>query len=429
MPQNKIQTPTYRHHRPTGRAMCDFYDPLTGRKRTVSLGKWQSPESRQEHARVCAEAAVGRPPAGSGLTVAELLLAFLKHAETHYRRADGTPTDELANVKQTIKVVRETHASVPAAEFGPFALKAVRQAMIDKGWSRKNINLHVGRVRRVFKYGVENELVPAGVLAALKSVPGLQCGRTTARETDPVLPVADALVDATLPHVSRHVAGLIRFQRLTGCRPGEACLLRRCDLDTSDPVWVYRPAQHKTAHRGKRRAIHVGPQAQALLAEFPTAAPGEYVFSPRREREERNTLRATNRKTKFYASRQGRQQRKAKPKRSPRERYAVASYGHAVRKGCDKAFPLPVPLARHDDETAAAWRERLTVQHKAEVEGWRKAHHWHPNQLRHSFATRMRKEYGLEAAQVTLGHTKADVTQVYAERDEELAARVAERVG
>jgi site-specific recombinase XerC len=49
--------------------------------------------------------------------------------------------------------------------------------------------------------------------------------------------------------------------------------------------------------------------------------------------------------------------------------------------------------------------------------------------LRHSFATRVRKEYGLEATQVMLGHSRADVTQVYAERDEQLAARVAAKIG
>jgi hypothetical protein len=113
--------------------LCDFYDPLTGRKRTLSLGKWQSPESRREHARICAEAAVGRPATRSGITVAELLLAFLEHAETHYRRADGTSTDELNNCKQTMRVVRELYGHTHAAAFGPLALKAVRQRMIEKG--------------------------------------------------------------------------------------------------------------------------------------------------------------------------------------------------------------------------------------------------------------------------------------------------------
>jgi integrase len=395
VPQPRIQTPTYRHHRPTGRALCDFYDPLTGRKRTVSLGAWDSPDSRREHARICAEAAVGRPPAQAGITVAELLLAFLKHAETHYRRADGTNTDELANVKQTARVLRETHAHVPAAEFGPLALKAVRQPMIDLGWSRKNINLHVGRVRRVFKYGVENEVLPAAVLTALKAVPGLQAGRTAARETAPVLPVADALVDATLSHVSRHVAGLIRFQRLTGCRPGEACLLRRCDVDTSAAVWVYRPNQHKTAHRGKVRLIHLGPKAQALLGEFPTASPDEYVFSPRREQEERSARRAANRKTKFYPSRQGWQQRKTQPKKRKRERYTTAAYGMAIRKAC----------------------KRHSLQR------------WHPNQLRHAFATAVRKGHGLDVAQALLGHDRVSTTEVYAEKTNDAAAEVVASIG
>ncbi len=57
---------------------------------------------------------------------------------------------------------------------------------------------------------------------------------------------------------------------------------------------------------------------------------------------------------------------------------------------------------------------------------------WHrlsPNQLRHSFATKVRREHGLEAAQVLLGHAMADVTQVYAERDTEKAAAVALKIG
>jgi integrase len=387
--------PSYRLHRPSGHAYSDFTDPLTGRRRSVCLGLWDSPESRAEHARLVAEVAVGRPAPAAGLTVNELLLAFLRHAQAHYRRADGTLTDEVANYKQAFRLVREAYGHTPAAAFGPLALKAVRQRMIDRGWCRRNVNQQVGRVRRVFKWGVENELVPPPVLVALKAVGGLQAGRSAAKETAPVPPVEDAVVDATLPHLNRHVAGLVRFQRLTGCRPGEAVAMRRCDLVTAGPVWVFRPPQHKVAHKNLARAVFLGPQAQALLTEFPTVSPDEYVFSPRREREERNAKRAAERTTKYYASRQGRQSRKAHPKRVPGARYTVASYGYAIRRACAKRGLEP----------------------------------WAPNQLRHSFATEVRKAHGLEAAQVLLGHARADVTQVYAERNEELAARVAGQVG
>jgi integrase len=388
--------PSYRLHTPSGKAYSDFTDPVTGVRRSVCLGPWNSPESRAEHARLCLELSTGRgSPPPAGVTVAELLLAFLRHAEQHYRRADGTPTDEVANVKQMMRVVRESHGHVPAAEFGPTALRAVRQRMIDRGWSRRNVNLHVGRVRRVFKYGVEHELVPAAVWQALRAVGGLQVGRTAARETAPIRPVADELVDRTLPLLSRQVGGLVRFQRLTGCRPGEACALRRCDIDMSGDVWVYRPPQHKTQHRGRERVIHVGPHAQALLAEFPTDSPEEYVFSPQKELAERNARRAAERTTKYYASRQGWQQRKAAPRWRRRPRYTNKSYGHAIRKACKKNG-LPA---------------------------------WAPNQLRHAFGTIVRREFGLEAAQAGLGHARADVTQVYAERDAARAAEVAAKIG
>ena len=62
-------------------------------------------------------------------------------------------------------------------------------------------------------------------------------------------------------------------------------------------------------------------------------------------------------------------------------------------------------------ETHREWWARLDKEQKTEVKRWRIAHHWHPNQLRHSYATKVRREHGLEAAQVLLGHSRADVTQ------------------
>lgn len=55
--------------------------------------------------------------------------------------------------------------------------------------------------------------------------------------------------------------------------------------------------------------------------------------------------------------------------------------------------------------------------------------HWHPHQLRHSLATAVRSKHGIEAAQVLLGHAKLDVTQIYAEKNLELARRIAEELG
>jgi integrase len=265
----------------------------------------------------------------------------------------------------------------------------------------------------------------------LTAVTGLQKGRSAARETEPVGPVNDTVVDATLPQLNRHVRGLVEFQRLTGCRPGEACAVRRCDINTGGAVWLYRPPRHKGSWRGKARTIAIGPKAQDLLREFFTPNLNDYLFSPRQAVEEVRAVRSASRRTPRYPShiRRNAARRKAKPKRTPAERYNRMSYGVAVARACDRAFPPPGDLAQRDGETRARWWARLTDAQRDEVKAWRKAHRWHPNKLRHTFATRVRKEHGLEAAQVLLGHSKADVTQVYAERDEALAVSVAAKIG
>ncbi len=272
--------PSYRKHKQSGQAVVTLTDP-SGARRDVLLGKHGTAASRQEYARVIAEweAAGRRLPAQDAqapdLSVNELALAFMSHAKEHYRRPDGTHTTEVAEYRLALRPVVHLYGNTQAAAFGPLALKAVRDLMV-QGWkhpkhgeqanlSRGVVNQRIGRIRRVWKWGVENELLPAAVLPGLQAVRGLQRGRTPARETEPVKPVAEAVVEETMPHLARHVAGLVRLLRLTGMRCGEACVMRACDIDMSGAVWLYRPAVHKTAHHGHGRTIAIGPKAQAVV--------------------------------------------------------------------------------------------------------------------------------------------------------------------
>ncbi len=334
-------TYAYKFHKPTNTARC-----WVGGK-WVSLGRYGSPESRQAHARIVAEhAGQAAPPcasvapaSGAGLNVVEVLIAFFRHATQHYRGADGKPTGELANFAAAVRPLREMFDLSPAASFGPRALKAVRERMIGAGICRDQINKRVKRIQHVFKWAESEELVPASVYHGLQTVAGLQAGRSLAVESPPVEPAADADVDATTPFLNRHVRGLVLFQRFTGCRPGEACAVRRCDLDTSGAVWLYKPPHHKTRHRGKRRTIAVGPLAQAVLSGFFTDDAGAYLFSPRLAVAEMRAELNANRKTKLYAAQVARdaRNRKAAPKRRPAERYSVGAYGFAIRKGIERA--------------------------------------------------------------------------------------------
>jgi len=196
-------------------------------------------------------------------------------------------------------------------------------------------------------------------------------------------------------------------------------------VDKTGAVWTYKPPRHKNAFRGKPRTIQIGPLAQKSLAEFATANPGDYLFSPALAVEEFRAVRAAARKT----PRSKTDAKTQKPTRTFEVKYNTDSYGLAIDRACDRAFPAPAPLRQLDGETAAEWNARLTVEQREELRTWQKANRWAPNQLRHTYATTVRAQHGLEAAQVLLGHSKADMTELYTAQNDALAASVAAQIG
>ena len=135
--------------------------------------------------------------------------------------------------------------------------------MSDAGLSRTVVNRLHRPVVRFFGWAAENELVTARrSTTGSRRSPGLRKGRTEARESEPVRPVPDAFVDAIEPHVARQVWAMVELQRLTGMRPGEVCIMRAADLDTSGRVWDYIPERHKTEHHGRERRIYLGPKVR-----------------------------------------------------------------------------------------------------------------------------------------------------------------------
>jgi integrase len=405
-------------------ACVSLPDGANGR-RDILLGKYGTKESRIEYARVIAEwqTADRRLPNATGtsspdLTINELLERYLPHAERHYRHGDGSPTSELCEVKTSLRRLRQLYGHTLASAFGPLSLKAIRNHFIRQpvtrkvkivdpvtgttswqekiiriGLARRVVNQRINRIRRLFKWAVSEELVPASVLEALRAVAGLQRGRTEARETDRIGPVSLALVEDTLPHVTPTVADMLRLQLLTGARSGEICIMRGCDIDMTGSVWIFKPHRHKTEHRAFDRVIALGPQAVEIIKRYLKTDLQAYLFSPAEAREHRFLQMRANRKTPVQPSQQNR--RKRRPRRVPGERYAPNALAHAVRRAC----------ARHGLE------------------------HWHPHQLRHTKATEIRREYGLDAARAVLGQHAPQVTELYAELDLAKAAQVAKELG
>lgn len=421
MPIPSTHVPKYRLHKPTGLGVVR----LNGRD--IYLGKHGTPESTAEYRRVIGEwlAANKTAPAASNaarqsaITINELVLAYLEFAGSYYVK-NGRPTGELPNLKDALRPLAIAYGRTPVAEFGPVALKAVRQSMIDADLSRGVVNARVNRIRRAFKWGVENELVPSGVLHGLQAVASLKRGRCDARDTGPVTPVPEADIQAVLRVAPRPIAAMIELQRLTGMRPGEVVLMRTRDIDTTAPVWVYQPAEHKTEHHGRGRAVYLGPQAQQVLRPFFRTEMDAFIFSPKDVLAERRRQQRAARRTPMTPS-QAKRRPGLNPERSPGNRYTRMSYARAIAYACDRAFTHPV--------LATTPAKQLSEPQRLELAEWKKQHRWSPNRLRHNAATFLRKQFGIEAARVVLGHSSAAVTEIYAEQDFSKAANIMGEVG
>lgn len=410
------EVPSYRLHKQSGQAL------VTLNGRDICLGVHNTRDSKTKYSRVIAEwLAAGRQlPTDSGqISIVEIMVGYWRHAQAYYRKADGTQTGEASRIKRELAPLKRLYGRTPAMEFGPLKLKAVRDDVIALKWCRTSVNHAIGTIKRMFRWATENELLPSNVFHALQSVTGLKAGRSEAPESEPVQPVADAHALAILPLVSRQVGAMIQLQLITAMRPGEACAMRGCDLDTTTKLWAYKPAEHKIQHHGHDRVVYLGPQAQQIIKPFLKLDPRAYLFDPREAEAERLAKLHAARVTPLNQGTRPGMNKNRRRARAIGERYTVQSYRRAVSRGCDAAFPLPERLTV----------ETLTYEQRTELATWRDQHRFHPHQLRHGAATRLRKQHGLEAAQVLLGHRTLSVTQVYAQANVEKAQRVMSEVG
>jgi integrase len=252
--------------------------------------------------------------------------------------------------------------------------KLVRESWVASGKARSQCNKMAGRLRRAFKWGVEQELVAPSIYEALRAVEPLKKGRTAAKDRPKVKPVPDAVVDATLPLLSPVIRRMVELQRLTGMRPGEVCALQVEYLDRSGAVWVATLSKHKNEIYDHARTAYFGPKAQAIVDAHGLPASG-FVF---------------------VAAARGRNKRHS--------HYRERSYRNAIARA----------IKRYNDERK---------------DGEAPLPHWHPHQIRHTVGTVIRRRFGVELAKIVLGHSTLTATEIYAERDVARAMEVVAEIG
>lgn len=273
--------PTYSLHKSTGQARIW----LNGKDHY--LGTYGSEESRLRYAELIKQAVCGlavdpivpqKGASDSGPTVNEIANAYRTFAEGYYVK-NGKQTDEVQCIYSAMRPLVNLFGDIPAKEFGPAALKAVRQRMIDdKDKCRSYINKSIGRIRRLFSYAVECEMIPPSVLVGLKAVRPLLAGRTEAIDHPKRTAVPKDHLDAVRNKVSQQTRDMIDLAALSGMRPGELVSLTPEMIDRSSDVWIAILDDHKTAHQGRVRVIAFGPKSQVIIRKYLKRSRDELLF-------------------------------------------------------------------------------------------------------------------------------------------------------
>lgn len=412
------------HHKPTGQARVR----IDGRD--IYLGKYGTPAARRRYQKIIRDLVAGGIGDLNGRpfeTVAELVADYMVHVRQRYRK-HGRPTSEVHAQKTALRFLLAGYADAAVETVGPAALQDCREAMIEAGLVRKSINRHVGRIRQAFRWAAELERIDAAVWHRLNVVRGLRRGQG-GQESARVQPLAWQAVARLEGHVAAQVWAMICLQWHTGMRPGEVVIMRTADLDTTGPVWLYRPSVHKTEHHDCERVVALGPKAQAVLRPWLRPDLDAPLFQPVEAEAHRAAEQAASRKTPRWPSHDPARRRKRRARkrgrqrrRAPSEAYTVATYRRAIHRGLD-AWAAKQWRAEHDG------KDPQTDDQREDLEALKKQARWSPNRLRHSFATRARKQFDLDPIRAALGHHGAETTLTYAQQDIGKAAEVARRIG
>jgi len=351
-------------------------------------------------------------PSFSGeLSVIEAFERYRAYAEKRY--ADSRARHR---IRQAIgaAIADDKRAAMPISQFDRAVLLEIRDELTARqpALSRRYINNLATAVKTAISWMVDRRIAPPAVLyevRALKQLIYLECGADAERPK--VQSVDPAIVARTLPFCPPTVQAMVRLQQLTGMRPGELVIMRRCDVSTSPTqrvdvpcldatvaaeeidgvlIWRYAPSQHKGIWRGKYRVIPIGPEAQAVLAPFLLRRePDEYVFQPM------ESMKGERGKNMIRVG----------------QRYKVRSYYEAI----DRA------VARHNRKL----RDSGRLLFFAEI-----LPNWFPYRLRHSLGTAAAGKIDSDAAGLLLGHSPGSrALNIYVEDSLRKAAEAARKIG
>jgi integrase len=329
----------------------------------------------------------------TGPTVGDLVKSF--RAEMQDRRGGWDSYTEMA-----ASLLEEVYGYKPIGAFNGRDLQTGYRFLAKSGkYNRLTCNKSLGACKRLFRYGVMIGMVSPETFAQIEAVEGIRKNEIAElSESTKRMPVSEDVVRETLSFMPPVLQAALWTLWYSGARPSEVLTLRVKDVLRTGEIWTATLSEHKTASAGRSRVLHFGKQAQVWMGPYLLQPPDSIIFSPKQAVKERAAACKVHRREKQKPN-------KKKTARTLNDYYGSRELGRAVERAIE------------------------ACNEKRKEEGREPIPHWTPYMMRHSAASRVREQFGLDGAQALLGHSSVGITEVYAHLDNKKAAEIALALG
>jgi len=243
--------------------VADVRCPETGKRSRWYLRSDERAARRAYHLRMAELVSPTAPPTAA-VTVAELADAYLQWCTVN--REPSTVRFRQTYLRWLLKT--PALAALPAPDLSPRDIEAIKARRRERN-SARAINAFVGSVKAMYSWGIDQGMVMANPVRAVKALP---------REapTPKALPHEQVLAALALCDTAPPLGDVCRVLYHTGMRVGELLALPWSAHDEDRGLLLIR--HHKTAgYTGRSREIPLLPETAAILARQPRT--GEAIFS------------------------------------------------------------------------------------------------------------------------------------------------------
>ncbi|MEZ6130530.1 MAG: hypothetical protein R3C59_17730 [Planctomycetaceae bacterium] len=131
-----MKLPSMEHFKARNAARVRIRQP-NGKYKAIYLGNWGSKEAQEKYDELIAELVTTDRNADRTTTTVPtpIVHPFLEHCESYYVK-NGEQTSEVSVIRIALREVVAQCGRLPASQFSPLRLKAIRERMIAQKWKR-----------------------------------------------------------------------------------------------------------------------------------------------------------------------------------------------------------------------------------------------------------------------------------------------------